>query len=211
MKPARSAVVADDHPVVRAAVKIVLKQEGFTRIFEVASGSEVLTMLRQHQPELLVLDLAMPGIDGLDVLARIKASDLRCPVVIFTGQEPDYFQDRCMRAGASAYVSKNNDLLHLHKAVNAVMAGYSYFIQLATSSVSLSSLQRSEKEMIYKLSDRELAICQHLARGLGNKAIAEIMNLSHKTVSTYKTRLVEKLNIESKVHLREFAMRNQLI
>ncbi len=75
----------------------------------------------------------------------------------------------------------------------------------------MSALERSEKEMIDKLSDRELTIFQHLARGKGNKDIAELMNLSHKTVSTYKTRVVEKLNVESKVHLRDFAKRNHLI
>ncbi|MDT9121116.1 response regulator transcription factor, partial [Escherichia coli] len=78
----------------------------------------------------MILDLGMPKLDGLDVLARIQSSDLRCRVVVFTGQEADYYQERCMRAGAVAYVSKTNDLQHLHKAVHAVRAGYSYFIQL---------------------------------------------------------------------------------
>ncbi|MCU1761810.1 response regulator transcription factor [Pseudomonas sp. 14P_8.1_Bac3] len=207
----KSALIADDHPVVRAAVKILLKQEGFNQIHEVSSGNEVLPMVREHHPDLLVLDLVMPGLDGLDVLARIQASEARCRVVVFTGQEARFYQERCMRAGAVAYVSKTNDLQHLHKAVHAVRAGYSYFIQLETSSVAMSALQRSESEMIDKLSDRELTIFQHLARGMGNKDIAATMNLSHKTVSTYKTRLVEKLNVESKVHLRDFAKRNHLI
>jgi len=99
----------------------------------------------------------------------------------------------------------------LHKAVHAVMSGYTYFTRLPSSSVSLSALQRSEKQMIANLSDRELSIFQHLARGMSNKAIAEIMHLSHKTVSTYKTRLTEKLNVDSPVHLRDLARRNHLI
>ncbi|MNI43603.1 Virulence factors putative positive transcription regulator BvgA [compost metagenome] len=206
-----SAVIADDHPVVRAAVRILLKQEGFSRIIEVSSGNEVVPAIREHKPDVVVLDLDIPGLDGLGVLGRIQASDVRCRVVVFTGQDADYYQERCMRAGAVAYVSKTNDLQHLHKAIHAVRAGYSYFIQLRSSSVSMSALERSEKEMIDKLSDRELTIFQHLARGKGNKDIAELMNLSHKTVSTYKTRVVEKLNVESKVHLRDFAKRNHLI
>ncbi|WP_460122281.1 response regulator [Pseudomonas sp. S2_C03] len=206
-----SVVIADDHPVVRAAVRILLKQEGFSRIIEVSSGNEVVPAIREHKPEVVVLDLDIPGLDGLGVLGRIQASDVRCRVIVFTGQDADYYQERCMRAGAVAYVSKTNDLQHLHKAIHAVRAGYSYFIQLRSSSVSMSALERSEKEMIDKLSDRELTIFQHLARGKGNKDIAELMNLSHKTVSTYKTRVVEKLNVESKVHLRDFAKRNHLI
>jgi two-component system response regulator EvgA len=207
----KSALIADDHPVVRAAVKILLKQEGFKQIYEVSSGNEVLPMIREHKPDLVVQDLVMPSLDGLDVLARIQAGDVPCRVVVFTSQEGLFYQDRCMRAGASAYVSKSNDLQHLHKAVQAVMAGYSYFAKLPSSSVSLNSLQRSEKDLIDKLSDRELTIFQYLARGMSNKAIAEIMNLSHKTVSTYKTRTIEKLNVESPVHLRDFALRNHLI
>jgi two-component system response regulator EvgA len=207
----KSALIADDHPVVRAAVKILLKQEGFKRIHEASSGNEVLPMIREQKPDLVVLDLVMPSLDGLDVLARIQASGVACRVLVFTSQEPMFYQDRCMRAGASAFVSKTNDLEHLHKAVHAVMAGYSYFAQLPSASVSLNNLQRSEKQMIDTLSDRELTIFQHLARGINNKAIAEVMHLSHKTVSTYKTRLIEKLNVDSSVHLRDFAKRNHLI
>lgn len=209
MRSVRSVLVVDDHPVVLAAVKIVLRQEGFKHVYEARSGSEVLPMLREHQPDLMVLDLVLPGLDGLDVLARIQASDLRCRVVVFTSQDSMFYQDRCLRAGAAAYVAKANHLQHLHKAVQAVMAGYTYFIQLP--SVSMSTMQRSEKERIDKLSDRELTIFQHLAQGMGNKAIAESMHLSHKTISTYKTRLIEKLNVTSAVHLRDFAKRNHLI
>ena len=207
----KSVAIVDDHPVVRAAVKIVLVQEGFKQIYEAASGNEVLPKIREHKPDLVVLDLVMPSLDGLDVLARIKASEVPCRVLVFTSQEPLFYQDRCMHAGAAAYVAKTNDLQHLHKAVQAVMTGYSYFAQLPSASVSLNSMQLSEKQMIDKLSDRELTIFQHLARGISNKAIAEIMHLSHKTVSTYKTRLVGKLNVESAVYLRDFAKRNHLI
>ncbi|KQZ83885.1 response regulator transcription factor [Pseudomonas sp. Root562] len=207
----KSVLIVDDHPVIRGAVKIVLKLEGYKRIYEASTGNEVLPMIREHQPELVILDLNLPFLDGLDVLARIKAGEVNCRVVVFTSQEPSFYQDRCMRAGAAAYVAKTNDLEHLHKAVHAVMGGYTYFSRLPTSSVSMSTLQRSEKQMIDNLSDRELTIFQHLARGMSNKTIADIMHLSHKTVSTYKTRLIEKLNVDSSVHLRDLARRNHLI
>lgn len=206
----KSALIVDDHPVVRAAVKIVLEQEGFKRIYEAANGSEVMAILREHAPKLVVLDLAMPSLGGLDVLGRIRAADLSARVLVFTSQEAQFYQERCMRAGAMAYVAKTNDLSHLHKAVHALMADYTYFIQLPSSAVP-DILQRSEKELIDKLSDRELMIFQHLARGLSNKAIAEVMHLSHKTVSTYKTRCNEKLGLTSAVHCRDFAKRNHLI
>jgi two-component system response regulator EvgA len=207
----KSVLIADDHPVVRAAVKLLLMREGFNQIYEASSGNEVLPAIREHTPDLVVLDLVMPLLDGLDVLARIASSDVSCRVLVFTSQEASFFQDRCMYAGAAAYVSKTNDLEHLHKAVHAVMAGYTYFARLPSSSVSLNSLQRSEKELIDGLSDRELTILQYLARGISNKLIGETMNLSHKTVSTYKSRMIDKLKVKSAVHLRDFAKRNHLI
>jgi two-component system response regulator EvgA len=207
----KSVLIVDDHPVIRGALKIVFKQEGFRGIYEASNGNEVLPMIRGHKPQLVVLDLNIPARDGLDVLARIKAGEVPCRVVVFTSQEPVFYQERCMRAGASAYVAKTNDLQHLHKAVQAVMSGYTYFTRIPSSSMSLSALQRSEKQMIDNLSDRELTIFQHLSRGMSNKAIAEIMHLSHKTVSTYKSRLTGKLNVQSSVHLRDLAQRNHLI
>lgn len=205
----KSALIADDHPVVRGALKILLRQEGFHHIFEASKGNEVIPMIREHQPKVVVLDLDMPEMAGLDVLDRIYANAMQCQVVVFTSLERIYYQERCMRAGASAYVSKSNDLQHLQKALSAVMNGYTYFQSLP--SVALNSLQLTEKQMIENLSNRELTICRYLAHGMSNKAIAVLMHLSHKTVSTYKTRLTEKLNVESRVHLRDFAKRNHLI
>ena len=123
----KAALVVDDHPVIRGAVKIVLKLEGYKRIHEAACGNEVLPMIREHQPELVVLDLNLPSLDGLDEVQHHQMEEVHCRVVVFTAQEPAFFQDRCMRAGAVAYVAKTNDLQHLHKAVHAVMAGYTYF------------------------------------------------------------------------------------
>jgi two-component system response regulator EvgA len=206
-----AVLIGDDHPVIRSAVKIVLRQEGFQHILEAASGNEVLSMIREHKPDLVVLDLSIPSLDGLEVLGRIQAGGLPCRVVVFTSQEAEFFQERCVRAGAAAYVSKTSGVEHLHKAIQAVKAGYTYFTQLPSSSVAFSALQLSEKQLIDTLSDREMTIFLYLARGVSNKAIAEIMHLSHKTVSTYKTRLIEKLGVQKSVHLREFALRNHLI
>ncbi|MFS2067620.1 response regulator [Pseudomonas sp. CT11-2] len=205
----KSALIVDDHPVVRTAVKIVLVNEGFERIYEASSGSEALSMIREHSPTLVVLDLVMSEGDGLDLLERIKASDLSCLVLVFTSLDPLFFQERCMRAGAMAYVAKTRSLQQLQKAVHAVMAGYTFFARLPAG--SQDPRQRSEKEMIDKLSNRELTILRYLAQGMSNKAIAELMHLSHKTVSTYKTRLIEKLGVNAAVHLRDFAKRNKLI
>ncbi|MDR9749997.1 response regulator transcription factor [Pseudomonas sp. SZMC_28357] len=207
----KKVLIVDDHPVIRAAVKIILKQENVNVIYEASNGVDAVQIVREHLPDLVILDLVMPGLDGLDVLARIKAAHVNVRTLVFTSQDPSFYLNRCMRAGALAYVAKVNHLQELQKAIHAVMSGYTYYPRLPASSVSLDSLQRNERQMIDKLSDRELTIFLCLAQGMSNKEIAATMMLSHKTVSTYKTRLIEKLNVPSAVCLRELAKRNHLI
>ncbi|MHB2138228.1 response regulator [Pseudomonas monsensis] len=207
----KSALIVDDHPVVRAAIRIVLQAEGFKEIHEASNGNEVVALIREHQPQLVVLDLRLPALDGLEVMTRIRANDLDCRVLVFSTHDPLFYQERCLRAGAMAYVTKTNQLQQLHKAIQAVMSGYTYFSALPDSASTLNTVQITEKQMIDQLSDRELNIFEQLGQGKPNKTIAENMHLSHKTVSTYKTRLMKKLGISSAVHLRDFAKRNHLI
>lgn len=211
MKPEKSALIVDDHPVVRAAIRIVLQAEGFKLIHETSQGNEVLALIREHQPQLVILDINLPALGGLEVLARITANDLNCRVLVFSTHDPLYYQERCMRAGAMAYVTKTNQLQQLHNAIRALMSGYSYFSAQGDNASVLNAVQATEKEMIDKLSNRELSILEQLGQGKPNKVIAEKMHLSHKTISTYKTRLMKKLGVKSAVHLRDFAMRNHLI
>lgn len=207
----KSALVVDDHPVVRAAIRIVLLAAGFKLIYEASQGNEVVSLIREHEPQLVILDLNLPVLDGLDVLERIRANNLRCRVLVFSTHEPMFYQERCVRAGAMAYVTKTNQLEQLRNAIRAVDSGHTYFSALPDYVSTLNAVQTTEKQMIDQLSDRELSIFVQLGQGKSNKAIAEDMHLSHKTVSTYKTRLMKKLGVSSAVHLRDFAKRNHVI
>jgi two-component system response regulator EvgA len=197
--------------MVLGALKDFSNRVIFQTILESSNGVEALQMIREHSPKLVVLDLNMPKLGGLELLSRLQRDQLSSMVLVFTSSEPRFYVERCMRVGALGFVAKTNDLQELSRAVKALMSGHMYFPRLDTSSVSLDALQLNELQLIEKLSDRELTIFQYLARGFSNKAIAEVMNLSHKTVSTYKTRLIDKLSVQSLVHLRDFAKRNQLI
>lgn len=211
MKPMKSALIVDDHPVVRAAIRIVLQAEGFKQIFEASQGNEVMNLIREHQPHLVILDINLPALGGLEVLARIKANDLECRVLVFSTHDPLFYQERCLRAGAMGYVTKTNQLEHLHKAVQALMSGYTYFAALPDNASVLSGVQATEQQLINQLSNRELEILGKLAQGKTNKSIAEDMHLSHKTVSTYKTRVMTKICVKSTMHLCDFAKRNNVI
>jgi len=205
------ALVVDDHPFIRSSVKMLLRQEHFDVVAEADNGADAVQMAREHEPDLIVLDIAMPKLDGLEVIARICALGLNCKILVLTSQSPMFYSMRCMKAGAAGYISKTNDLDELIKAIKAVMDGYTFFPNLANSSVRRSDVETTDLELIQSLSDRELTILQQLSQGLSNKEIGDAMLLSNKTVSTYKTRLIEKLNVKSVVYLADFAKRNNLI
>lgn len=205
------ALVVDDHSFIRASVKMLLKAELFEIIGEADNGVDAMQLARDNVPDLILLDIAMPLLDGLEVISRISALGLPSKILVLTSLETSFYAMRCMKAGASGYVSKAGSLEELTRAIKVVMDGYSYFPLLANSSVRASDNQASERELIGKLSDRELTILQQLARGFSNKEIGDSMLLSNKTISTYKTRLIEKLNVKSVVYLAEFAKRNNLL
>lgn len=205
------ALIVDDHPFIRATVKYLLKQEGIDDIFEAGNGADAMQCAREQRPDLIILDLALPKLGGLEVIARVKALELPCKILVLTSYLAVFFSTRCMRAGAMGFVAKTGELDELQKAIRAIRSGYSCFPSVATSSVRRDDLQTTEQELVDALSDRELTVLQKLALGLCNKEIAEDMLLSHKTISTYKTRLKEKLRMSSVVHLSKFAQRNHLI
>lgn len=205
------ALIVDDHPFIRATVKHLLRLEGFTEIEEAGNGADAVQKAREWRPDLMLLDLAIPKLDGLEVISRVKALGLPCKILVLTSYRADFYSTRCMRAGVRGFVSKTAELDELHKAIRAVMSNYSCFPSLSTSSVRRDDLEATERKLVESLSDRELAVLIMLALGLGNNAIALNMLLSHKTISTYRTRLKEKLNIDSVVHMAEFAKRNGLI
>lgn len=205
------AMIVDDHPFIRASVRMLLRQERFEVAAETDNGVDALRLARECLPDIIILDIAIPLVDGLTVITRIRDSQRPTKILVLTSQCPEYFSLRCMKLGASGYVSKSDDLNELSKALMAIMSGYSYFPDVSMSSVRRSDCETSEAQCIATLTDRELMILQQLARGQSNKAIGEAMLLSNKTVSTYKTRLIEKLRVQSVVDLADLARRNALI
>ncbi|CAM3828444.1 putative transcriptional regulator [Pseudomonas reidholzensis] len=206
-----TALVVDDHPFIRATVCMLLRQDHLDVVGQADNGIDALRLAREQAPDLIILDIAMPGLDGLEVIARLKALQHPGKIVVLTSLLAEAYSLRCLQAGAAGYVSKTDDLGELSKAVRAVLSGYTYFPEVALSSVNHQDLRSSEAQCIASLTDRELMVLQHLARGLSNKVIGEHMLLSNKTISTYKSRLLEKLRVNSLIDLADFARRNQLI
>ena len=205
------ALVVDDHFFIRSAVKTMLEQEKFQIVGEADNGADAIQLAREHAPDLIVLDISMPKLDGLEVIGRLQTLGLNNRILVLTSQPAALFAARCMKAGAAGYLSKNDDLADVLRAVKSVMSGYTFFPNLNSASVRATDLEVTELELIKSLSDRELTVLQHLAWGSSNKDIGDLLLISSKTVSTYKTRLIQKLNVKSVVYLAEFAKRNHLI
>jgi len=203
----KDVLIVDDHPVIRGALRLICQNEGFTQVRDASGAADARSFIKDGVPDLVILDLVMNGFDGLDLLVWVTGQFPDCGVLVFTSQDAQHFCNRCISAGARGFVTKKSDLKELTKAIHALKSGYAYFPQM---SVRLDFQQRTEQQALESLSTRELSILRMLAMGMRGKDIAESLFLSPKTVSTYKTRLLEKLGLKSLVGLSEFAKRNHL-
>ncbi|MFZ5937024.1 DNA-binding response regulator [Pseudomonas putida] len=201
--------IVDDHPVIRLAVRMLLENQNYKVVGESDNGVEAMQMIRESQPELVILDISIPKLDGLEVLSRFQAMALPLKVLILTAQSPALFAVRCMHSGAAGYVCKQEDLSELLSAIKAVLAGYNYFPSQAIHSNHETA--DSDLRLFRLVNDRELMVLQLFAQGRSNQEIAKGMFLSNKTVSTYKKRLMQKLQVDSLVDLIEMAKRNALV
>jgi DNA-binding NarL/FixJ family response regulator len=208
----QSVVVVDGHPAIRLAVRTALTATGqFEVIAEAGDGPSALEIIRELEPQLVVLDLDLPRLNGLDVIERVRKALPETKLVVLSGQEESIFGARAVKAGANAFISKSEDLQRLVHAAHAALAGYSIVATsiLATQSTLLDGSRPNA--LIRRLSDREITVLQHLARGLSNKEIAEILLISNKTISGYKARIFEKLQISSLVELVDFSRTHRLV
>ncbi|HEK0204970.1 TPA: response regulator transcription factor [Pseudomonas aeruginosa] len=203
-------LIVDDHPVIRMAMKMLLEAEGHQIVGDTDNGVDAISLGRELKPDLVILDIGIPRLDGLEVISRLMVLALPLKILVLTGQSASLFALRSMQAGAAGFVCKQGGLAELVTAVNAVASGYSYFPSSAMRPVQQGAYS-DDVELLGRLSDREVSVLQYLSQGYSNKQISEQMFISKKTVSTYKARLLLKLNAGSLVDLIEFAKRNTLI
>ncbi|GLX88342.1 DNA-binding response regulator [Pseudomonas fragi] len=203
--------IVDDHPVIRLAIRMLLEHEGYEIAGETDNGVDAMQMVRECVPDLIILDISIPKLDGLEVLARFNAMNSTLKTLVLTAQSPTLFAMRCMQSGAAGYVCKQEELSELVSAIKAVFSGYNYFPSQALTPERHEDGDCSEIELFKLVNDRELMVLQLFAQGKTNKEIAKGMFLSNKTVSTYKKRLMQKLKANSLVDLIELAKRNSLV
>ena len=217
MKQKLNVLLADDHKLLRAGLKLLLQRNpDLTVVGEAADGEQTLQLFQQLEPDLLLLDLSMPKMDGLDCLREIKSRWPEAKVIVLTMHEDENYIKQAMQAGAAAYVHKSAADTDLFKAIDAVQAGQLYLSQ-QDSNLLLHVLLKQDPAPVDNqapyvlLSPRERDVLRLIAHGYSMAEVAERLSLSIKTVDTYKTRLMEKLGTTRKSELVSYALKYGLL
>lgn len=207
----KKVIIVDDHPVIRFAVKMLLERNEMEVVAETNNGVDAIQKTRECLPDLVLLDIGLPKIDGFQVLERLRTLNLPLKILVLTSQSSSHFAQRCKQAGADGFVTKSDDMSELLDAIKMVMRGYSFFPQSTYQAHEQTDSDHDDDGLLEQLSDRELSVLVSIGKGMGNKQIGEQLLLSEKTISTYKHRLKQKLNAQSLIDLIDFARRNNLI
>lgn len=208
-------IIADDHAVVRQGIRAVLEEvEGLEVVAEAGDGEEALALADEHRPDVVVLDVTMPGKTGLEVAKELRDAGTGVRVLILSmHDEPEYVLE-AVRAGADGYVLKDVAPSELRAAVTAVREGREYFSGRVTHQLSVGLRKELEEEQrksrIESLTPREVEVLIQVARGLTNRGIAEDLGISPRTVETHRERVMAKLRIRSVAGLTRFVVEQGL-
>lgn len=207
--------IADDHPLMLEGIKKVLTREMDIQITaEANTSSEVMELVTGHLPDLLIMDISMPGKSGLDLIKDVKVIQPELPVLILSIHPPERFAVRCIRAGASGYICKSAITDELVKAVRKITREKRKYITSDVAQVlaSQANSNNSDGRPLHELlSDREFEVLCLIADGKDVQNIADKLSLSPHTVHTYRSRIKEKLNLSTNVEMTRYALQNGLI
>ncbi|EMR12099.1 two component LuxR family transcriptional regulator [Methylophaga lonarensis MPL] len=204
-------LLADDHEMLRAGVKHILEQhEHLTVVAEASSGEQAYELYSKLMPDLLIMDMSMPGMGGLEAIRRIKTRDHNAKVIIFSMHEEALYAIQALSSGAVGYVLKSAELGDLLQAIKQAMLGKSFMSAAIAQKIALKSLA-GEYSSIEQLTAREFEVFCLLAEGKKVSEISDLLMISQKTVATYQTRIKKKLNIDSAVDLVRLAVQYGIV
>jgi DNA-binding NarL/FixJ family response regulator len=205
-------LIADDHAVVRQGLKQILGDTPEMLVAgEATNGQEALDKVRAETWDVVVLDISMPDRSGLDVLKQLRSERPNLPVLVLSMYSEDQFAVRVLKAGASGYLTKDSAADELVKAIRKVVSGGTYVSAFLAEKLAFEIGTDSNRLPHETLSDREFQVLRGIAAGKSVTQIAAELSLSVKTVSTYRTRMLEKMNLETNAELIHYAIQNHLI
>jgi len=205
-------LVADDHPLLRTALKQVLSAEpDLTVAGEAEDSEQVLQKIGEESWDVVILDLAMPGRGGMEVLRELRRLKPHLPVLVLSMYAEDQFAVRAIKAGASGYLSKNSAADEVIRAVRKILTGKKYVSPSLAEMLADSLDSDFDQQLHESLSDREFEVLCKIGSGQTVSEIAEEMVLSVKTISTYRARLLEKMNMKNSAELARYAIMKGLV
>lgn len=205
-------LLADDHAVVRAGLREILSDTGDVAVAgEAANGQEVLALVRAHDYDLAVLDMSMPGRSGIELIKLVKAEKPKLKILVLSMHSEEQYAVRALKAGASGYLGKESAADLLVAAIRRIAAGGAYVSPETAQRLALDAGRASDALPHTRLSDREFQVFQLIANGRAVGEIATQLSLSVKTVSTHKTRILEKMGLANPAELIRYALEHRLL
>ncbi len=205
-------IIIDDHPLVRRGIKESIQDiPGFEVVGESGEWKGTLELISKTGPDIIILDISLPGVDGMEVLKIIRANHPHVKVLMLTMHPEELFALRAFRSGASGYLTKAEAPRELGRALVQLSAGGKYISQAMSAELIHHLDSDISRQRFELLSDRELQVLILIARGGSNRSIAQALSLSTKTVSTYRTRVLAKMQMDSDAQLTRYAISNHLI
>ena len=199
-------IIADNHPIVRLGINQLLNEHSdFQIISDVATTNELFQQLSAQQPDVVILEMDIPEINGIATLRKMKQEYPEVKVLIYSGQSEDVYALSTIRAGASGYLSKSANPAYIIDAIEKISQGGMFITNELAQRLAFDEGSQKPRRFFRKLSTREVEVLKMLASGKRNKEVAEGLHLNEKTVSTYKARLMKKLNVDNMVDLLQQA------
>jgi two-component system, NarL family, invasion response regulator UvrY len=204
-------LIADDHAIVRKGLIELLREEFATlNIIEAVNSEQAVDAVLMHSPDVVLLDISMPGRNGIDTLKQIRALGNKVPVLMLSMHPEDQYAIRSLKAGASGFINKETATEELLVAIKKIMEGKKYITpSIAEKLADMGDVSLKQPHEL--LSDRELQVLQKLASGKPVSVVADELSLSVNTISTYRSRILEKLSLSNNAELTRFAIDNNLI
>lgn len=205
-------LIADDHSIVRKGlIGILLAEYPSAQIQEVCDGADAITKAGSNDWDIILLDISMPGRNGIEALKQIRTDGVNAPVLMLSMQPEDQYAIRSLKAGANGFMNKDCATDELIAAVRKVLTGKKYISPAISEKLAVSLTNTSGKIGHELLSDREMQVLELIASGETISEIANILSLSVNTISTYRTRILEKLELHNNAELTRYALDNGLV